>query len=60
MNVIPSEILADMEAVTNGNRDAELLRRVLQRSKETQEELLEKYGVREIAVELVRQSRDEG
>jgi hypothetical protein len=59
MNAIPEDILADMQAVANGDRNPELVRRVMQRSKQAQEELLQQYGIREIAADLIRQARDE-
>ena len=57
--LVPSEVLLDMQAVADGNRDPALLRRVEERSKLVQEQLLARHGVREIAVDLVREVRDE-
>ncbi len=39
--------------------DESVKQRVQERSKQAQEELVRKHGVREIAVELIRQGRDE-
>jgi hypothetical protein len=38
----------------------EAARRVRERSERVQQELLQRYGVREIAVDLIRQGRDAG
>jgi hypothetical protein len=62
--VIPPEILADLEevvrqAASGGVRDPELLRRVYERSAQVQEELRKKHGVLDVAVELIREIRDE-
>jgi hypothetical protein len=61
---IPSEIVADMQAVADGvsagkTLDPELVQRIAERSKKVQEELLQQYGVREIAVDLIREIREE-
>jgi hypothetical protein len=60
---IPPEILADLEAVCHrtaaGNADPELLRRVAERSRLVQAELRRKYGELNVAVDLIREIRDE-
>jgi hypothetical protein len=61
---IPADIVADMQAVAEAATagrpvDPEIARRVRERSERVQEELLRRYGVREIAVDLIRQGRDE-
>jgi hypothetical protein len=61
---IPADVLADMQAVADAVAagrplDPEVARRVRERSKKVQEELEQRYGVREIAVDLIRQTRDE-
>jgi hypothetical protein len=61
---IPADVLADMQAVADAAAagrppDPEVARRVRERSARIQDELRRRYGVREIAVELVRQGRDE-
>lgn len=61
---IPADVLADMQAVADAVAagrpiDPEVARRVQERSKKVQEELVRRYGVREIAVDLIRQTRDE-
>jgi hypothetical protein len=55
---------ADLQAVldhiiTGKPLDPELARRVRERSERATEELRRQYGTREIAVELVREARDE-
>jgi len=62
--ITPDEI-ADMEEVcrlvSEGKRvaDPELLKRIRERSEAVQREILEKYGVVEWAVDLIREARDE-
>ena len=63
-NTIPAEVMADLQAVSDAVAagkvvDPEIARRVRERSRKAQEELLRRYGVREIAVELVREIRDD-
>ena len=63
-NPIPPDVLADMQAVADtlaaGRPVApELAQRVRERSEKAQEVLLRQYGVREIAVDLIREIRDE-
>jgi hypothetical protein len=58
------DVMADLEAVadaaaTGTPLDAEVARRVRERSERVQKELLQRYAVREIAVDLIRQGRDE-
>ena len=62
--VLPAEVWADIQAVADSAAagrpvDADVARRVRERSAQVQEDLLGRYGVREIAVDLVRQGRDE-
>jgi hypothetical protein len=62
-NPIPADILADMQAVAEAAAagrpvDPKVARRVRERSNRVQEELLRRYGVRQIAVDLIRQGRD--
>jgi hypothetical protein len=61
---IPDELLADMQAVANSvssvaTLDRELVQRIRGRSRQVQAEQLQRFGVREIAVELIREVRDE-
>jgi hypothetical protein len=61
---IPPDVLADMQAVAEAvlSRqpvDAEVARCVRERSEKVQQELLRQHGVREIAVDLIRQGREE-
>ncbi len=62
--LIPPDVMADMQAVADAVAarrplDPIVARRVRERSQKAQADLLGKYGVREIAVDLVRQGRDE-
>jgi hypothetical protein len=61
---LPAEALAYVQAVADAAAagtpvDPEVARRVRERSKRVQEELARQYGIREIAVDLIRQGRDE-
>jgi len=61
---IPTEVVDDVQAVADAVAagklvDPEVARRVRERSRLAQDELLKKYGVREIAVDLVREIREE-
>lgn len=61
---IAADVLADMQAVAEAAAagrplDPEVARRVRERSERVQKELLKRYGVREIAVDLIRQGRNE-
>ena len=63
-NVIPPDILADLkevcrQAASGGVRDPELLRRIQERSAKAREEILQKHGVLNVAVDLIREIRDE-
>ena len=60
--VIPPDVLADVQAVADAVAagrpvDPDVARRVQERSQQVQDELLKKYGVREIAVDLIRKVR---
>jgi hypothetical protein len=62
---IPPDILADLEevcrqAASGGARDPELLRRVYERSAKAREEVLQKFGVQDIGVGIIREIRDAG
>jgi len=64
MNTFPPDVMADMQAVAAAVAagrpvDPQVARRVRERSEKIQEELLRQYGVREIAVDLIRQGREE-
>lgn len=61
---IPPDVVADLQAVADavaaGRPVApEIARRIRARSATIQDELLRQYGVREIAVDLIRQGREE-
>jgi hypothetical protein len=64
MNETPPDVMADLQAVADavaaGRPVApEVARRVRERSRKAQEELLQKHGVREMAVDLIREGREE-
>jgi len=64
IETIPADVMDDVQAVANAVAagkpvDPEVARRVQERSRLAQDELLKKYGVREIAVELIREIREE-
>jgi hypothetical protein len=61
---LPADALADMQAVADAAAvgtpvDPDVAQRVRERSKRVQEELVRRYGIREIAVDLIRHGRDE-
>jgi len=64
-STIPPDEMADMEEVcrliAEGKRitDPELRKRIHGRSEEVRREMLEKHGVTNIAVDLIREVRDE-
>lgn len=63
-NLIPADVLADMQTLADTLAagkpvDLELAQRIRVRSEKAQEALLRQYGVREIAVDLIREIRDE-
>jgi hypothetical protein len=60
----PPDVLADMKAVADALAAGrpvppEVARRVRERSQKAQEQMLRQYGVRQIAVDLIRQGREE-
>ena len=62
-NVIPPEIMADLEEVARqasagGVRDPELSRRITERADEVRKEILQKFGVQDIGVSIIREMRD--
>ena len=61
---IPTDVMNDAQAVADAVAvgkpvDPEVGRRVHERSRLAQAELLKKFGVREIAVDLIREIREE-
>jgi hypothetical protein len=61
---IPQDVLDDMQAVADAAAtgrpvDPEVARRVRERSDKVQEQLRNRYGLREIAVDLIRECREE-
>lgn len=63
-NVIPPEVLAELEEAVryamSGKRDPEVMRRACERMDRMREELRQTHGEMNIAVELIREARDEG
>lgn len=61
--VIPPELLAELQAAvgqaTSGERDAEAEKKAADRMDRMREELRQRHGEMNIAVDLVRESRDE-
>jgi hypothetical protein len=63
-SLIPADVMADAQAVADAIAagrpvGADVARRVRERSEQAQQVLLQQYGVREIAVDLIRQGREE-
>jgi hypothetical protein len=63
-NPIPADVLADMQAVAEALAAGKLVapeitQGIHERSEKAQKELLRRYGVQELAVDLVRKNRDE-
>lgn len=61
---VSPDVMADMRAVADALAECrpvapDVAQRVRERSLKAQEELLGEYGVREIAVELIRKGREE-
>ena len=46
------------EAVSGGIRDLAMRRRVQQRARQAREEVVKKFGVQEIGVDIIREMRD--
>ena len=63
MQVIPDELLAEMRErafrAARGIRDEEDVRKACERMDRMREELREKIGETDLAVELVREARDQ-
>jgi hypothetical protein len=63
-SALPPDVLADMKAVADAlaagrSVPPEVARRVRARSQQAQEQMLRQHGVRENAVDLIRQGREE-
>jgi hypothetical protein len=61
---LPADALADLQTVADAAAagtpvDPEVARRIRERSKTVQEELVKRFGIREIVVDLIRKGRDE-
>lgn len=61
---IHADLLDDMQAVADAAAagrpvDPEVAKRIQERSQKVQEQLCRQFGVREIAVDLIRQGREE-
>jgi hypothetical protein len=58
---IDPAVMADLEAVCNARgivRDSALYGRVTERADKVRQEMLEKFGLQDIAAEIVREMRD--
>ncbi len=63
-NVIPPDVQADLAEVCRmiplgGVKDPTLIRRIEERARRVQEEIRRTHGVLNVAVDLIRESRDE-
>jgi hypothetical protein len=62
-DVIPPEVLADLERAVqlamSGQHDPEFERRIQLQSAKIRQEVLQKNGVLDVAVDLVREGREE-
>jgi hypothetical protein len=47
------------QAAAGGVKDPELLRRIAERSEQVRQEILRKHGLLDVAVDLVREAREE-
>jgi hypothetical protein len=61
---VSPDVLDDMQTVADAAAagrpvDPEVAKRVRERSEKVQDQLRQRYGVREIAVDLIRQGREE-
>ena len=60
---IPPDVMADLEAVcrqaAGGEvRDPELVRRVQERAARARQEVLDRFGVQDVGVAIIREARD--
>ena len=63
-NVIPPDVQADLAEVCRmiplgGVKDPELIRRIDERARRIQEEIRRTHGELDVAVDLIRETRDE-
>jgi hypothetical protein len=62
-NMIPADVLADLEYAlhlqTTGRRDAEFEKRISEQTEKIRQEFLAEHGVLNVAVDLIREGRDE-
>jgi hypothetical protein len=62
-NLIPTDALADLEYAlqlqTTGQRDPEFEKRIGEQTEKIRQEILAQHGVLNVAVDLVREGRDE-
>lgn len=59
---VSPEVLADLEevcrqAASGVVKDPELLKRIQERSRKAQQEILEKFGIQDIGVQIIREMR---
>ena len=63
INPIPSDVMADLEAVclqaAGAVPDPELVRRVRERAERARREVLDRLGVQDVGVAIIRATRDE-
>jgi hypothetical protein len=61
--LIPADVLADLEHAlhlqTTGQRDAAFEKRIGEQTEKIRQEILAEHGVRNVAVGLIREGRDE-
>jgi hypothetical protein len=62
-NISSTDVLSDLtkvarQAMSGGIRDVEMLKRVQQRAQLARGEVLKRFGVQEIGVDLIREMRD--
>jgi hypothetical protein len=62
-NMIPTDALADLEYALHlqatGQRDPDFEKRIGEQTEKIREEILAEHGVLDVAVDLVREGRDE-
>jgi hypothetical protein len=60
---IPTDVLADLEAVCRQAaagevRDPQLVRRVQERAAKARQDILDRHGVQDVGVAIIREARD--
>ena len=63
LNMLPSDVLADLEYAlslqTSGQRDRAFEKRIGEQTQRIRQETLAEHGTLSVAVELIREGRDE-